>query len=96
MDSASTRLEAVRRLLHLLPYLRSQAIILGGDAAFSRGIEDVPPAIIVCHPDGHARTLVYARPGGYLWVGTTQTRKLAYDADDAAHRQFARRILGAD
>lgn len=96
MDNTDTRLEAVRRLLRLLPYLRSQAIILGGDVALSRGIEDVPPALIICHPDGRARTLVYARPGGYLWVGTTQTRKLAYDADDSAYRAFARNVLGAD
>ena len=96
MDNTDVRMEAVRRLLHLLPYLRSQSIILGGDVALSRGIEDVPPAAIVCHPDGHTRTLVYARPGGYLWVGTTQTRKLAYNADDASYRAFARNILGAD
>lgn len=95
MEDTNNRLDAVRRLLKLLPYLRSQSIVLGGDVALSRGIEDVPPALIICHPDGHARTLVYARPGGYLWVGTTQTRKLTYDAPDNAYRAFARNILGA-
>lgn len=96
MENTRDRLADVRNLLKLLPYLRSQAIILGGDVAISRGIEDVPPAIIVCHPGGHARTLVYARNGGYLWVGTTQTRKLAYDSEDASYRAFARNVLGAD
>ena len=89
------RLDAVRQLLRLLPYLRSQSIVLGGDVAISRGIEDVPPALIVSHPDGHTRTLVYTQTGGYLWVGTTQTRKLAYDAADNAYRAFARNILEA-
>lgn len=85
------RLVEVRYLMRLLPHLQSTMRIACGQATFSHGTPEVPPAIIL-HHSGGASSLVTLDHDEYVWETADGELRLPLSAEYREYVSFARTI----
>lgn len=85
------RLVKVRYLMRLLPHLQATMNIACGQATLSRGTVEVPPAIVLHHPDG-ANGLVILDGDDYVWETGDGELRLPLAAEYREYVSFARMI----